>query len=79
MVLLYAARVADLHDGMRVEARCGACGHIASIEVSIIKQKLPPYAPVLEIRRRFRCMSCTRRGEVRIDAMAALWGPANAR
>jgi hypothetical protein len=66
MVPLYAARVSDLGPGDFVHVECAACGHDLLIPSSGLLQglKLPPYKPVLDLERRFRCRECDARGKV---------------
>jgi hypothetical protein len=44
----------------------GICGHSELIPASGLQQglRLPPFMPVLDLERRFRCRECDRRGRV---------------
>ena len=65
---LYEARIRDLGPGDFVKVEC-VCGHSELIPSSGLQQglRLPPYTPVLDLERRFRCRECDRRGRVVIS------------
>jgi hypothetical protein len=51
MKMLYEARIQDLGLGDLVKVECAACGHaelLASDQLRIKGQALPPYTPVLD-------------------------------
>ena len=69
----YEARIGDLGPGDFVKVECAACGHDVLIPHSGLQQglKLPPYKPVLDLERRFRCRECDARGKVIVSIK---WG-----
>ena len=65
VVPLYSARIQDLGPGDYVKVECVACGHaelLASDQLRIKGQALPPHTPVLDLERRLRCRECDARG-----------------
>ena len=66
MVPLYAARIQDLGPGDYVRVQCIACGHDELLPTDKLRIKglpLPPYTPVLDLERRFRCRECDAKGK----------------
>jgi hypothetical protein len=63
---LYDARIQDLGPGDCIRVECAACGHDVLIPSSGLLQglRLPPYTPVLDLERRFRCRECDAKGKV---------------
>jgi len=64
MVPPYAARIEDLGPGDFVKVECIACGHDELILPSSLLNglRLPPFTPVLDLRR-LRCRECNARGK----------------
>ena len=62
---LYDARIEDLGPGDFLHVQC-VCGHDLLIPPIGLLQgwRVPPYTPVLDLERRFRCRECDQRGKV---------------
>jgi hypothetical protein len=58
----YDVRTGDLGPGDFVKVEC-VCGHSVLVPPSGLQQglRLPPYTPVLDLERRFRCRECDAR------------------
>jgi len=66
MKALFEARIEDLGPGDFVKVECAACGHaelLASDQLRIRGQALPPYTPVLDLEARLRCRECDAKGK----------------
>ena len=50
MVPMYAARVEHLTHHETVTAQCGACGHVAEIQVTDLWRRFPSYKRIGEIK-----------------------------
>ena len=75
MVPLYAARVQDLGLGDFVSVSCIACGHDQLLTADQLRVKglaLPPYTPILDLERRFRCRECDAKGKA---VVSVRWKP----
>jgi rubredoxin len=65
MLPLYTARIEDLSQGDFVKADCAACQHLALLTPEALRRAgLPPGTKVLDLKDRFRCRGCGRRGRV---------------
>jgi len=63
MLPLYAARIEDLGRGGFVKVDCAAWQHVALLTPErLLKVGLSPAAKVLDLKGRFRCRRCGRRG-----------------
>ena len=75
MVPLYTARVQDLAPGDFVNVECTVCRHEELLPPDRLRIKglpLPPYTPVLDLERRFRCRECDAKGKAgRVDYVGA--------
>jgi hypothetical protein len=72
IVPLYAARVEHLTHARSVSAKCGRCGHVADVPVSLIRDRLPDWFHLSDVDRVMRCVNCDMKGECTIDARHAL-------
>jgi hypothetical protein len=71
MVPLYIARVMDLRFGNSIAVRCRACGHVAELSVTKLREKLPRESFVKHLGAQFRCRLCGHKG-ADLDARRAL-------
>jgi ribosomal protein S27E len=63
MLPLYAARIEDLGLGDFVKINCAACHHVALLtSEALLKAGLSPTAKLLDLKGRFRCRGCGRKG-----------------
>jgi hypothetical protein len=63
MLPLYAARIEDLRPGDFVKVDCAACHHVALLTPeALLRAGLRPAAKVLDLKGRFRCRGCGRKG-----------------
>ena len=63
MLPLYAARIEDLGPGDFVKIDCAACHHVALLTPgALLRVGLSPGAKVLDLKGRFRCRGCGRKG-----------------
>jgi len=64
MLPLYLARIGDLGRGDLVKITCSACDHVALLapEALIVRLGGDRWAKVLDLRERFRCRGCGRKG-----------------
>jgi hypothetical protein len=63
MLPLYAARIEDLGPGDFVKADCTACHHVALLTPEeLLRAGLSPAAKILDLKGRFRCCGCGRKG-----------------
>jgi hypothetical protein len=63
MLPLYAARLEDLGSGDFVKVDCAACHHVALLTAeALLRPGLNPAAKVLDLKGRFRCRGCGRKG-----------------
>jgi hypothetical protein len=63
MLPLYAARIEDLGLGDFVKVDCAACHHVALLTPeALVKAGLTPAAKVLDLKGRFCCRGCGRKG-----------------
>ena len=64
MLPLYAARIEDLGSGDLVKVDCAACHHVALMTSdALMRAGLSPAAKVLDLKGRFRCRGCGRKGQ----------------
>lgn len=60
---LYATRIKDLGSGDFVKVDCAACHHVALLTPeALLREGLLPGAKVLDLKGRFRCRECGRKG-----------------
>jgi hypothetical protein len=71
MVPLYIARIMDLRFGNSIAVRCRACGHVAELSVTKLREKLPRESFVKHLGPQFRCQLCGHKG-AELDARRAL-------
>lgn len=71
MVPLYVARVSDLRVGHTVSLTCGACGHVAELPATILRDRLPLSAFIKSLGWEFRCQQCGHKC-AEVDARRAL-------
>ena len=63
MLPLYAARIEDLGPGDFVKVDCAACHHVALLTPeALLRVGLSRTAKVLDLKGRFRCRACGRKG-----------------
>src|SRR6516225_6074079 len=63
MLPLYAARIEDLGQGDFVKVDCAACHHVALLTPeALLRVGLSRAAKVLDLKGRFRCRGCGRKG-----------------
>ena len=63
MLPLYAARIEDLSQGDFVKVDCAACHHVALLTPeALLRVGLSRAAKVLDLKGRFRCRGCGRKG-----------------
>jgi hypothetical protein len=63
MLPLYAARIEDLGPCDLVKVDCAACHHVALLTPeALLRASLSPAAKVLDLKGRFRCRGCGRKG-----------------
>ncbi len=63
MLPLYATRIEDLGSGDFVKVDCAACHHVALLTPeALLRAGLRPSAKVLDLKGRFRCRGCGRKG-----------------
>jgi len=63
MLPLYAARIEDLGRGDLVKVDCATCHHVALLTPEALLRVGPsPAAKELDLKGRFRCRGCGRRG-----------------
>ena len=63
MLPLYAVRIENLGRGDFVKVDCAACHHVALLTPeALVRAGLSPAAKVLDIKGRFRCRGCGRKG-----------------
>jgi hypothetical protein len=63
MLPLYVARIEDLGQGDFVKVDCEACHHIALLTPeALLRVGLSRAAKVLDLKGRFRCRGCGRKG-----------------
>jgi hypothetical protein len=68
---LYDCRVEDLGPDDRVVVECG-CGHSEELTAAMLSTAgVPPYTPVLDLKRRLKCKSCRWRGRAEVSVS---WG-----
>jgi len=71
MIPRYIARVADLRVGQAVSIRCRACGHVAEVAATQLRERFPRDASVKHLGPQFRCQLCGHKG-AEVDARRAL-------
>ena len=63
MLPLYVARIEDLGQGDFVKVDCAACHHVALLTPeALLRVGLSRAAKVLDLKGRFRCRGCGRKG-----------------
>ena len=76
MMPLYAARIEDLGQGDFVKVDCAACHHVALLPLeALLKVGLSRGAKVLDLKGRFRCRGCGRKGRavVSVNCGSVKW------
>ena len=64
---LYDARLEDLGPDDRVVVEC-ACGHLEHLTAAMLATAgVPPYAKVLDLKRRLKCKSCRWKGRADVS------------
>jgi hypothetical protein len=72
MLPLYAARIEDLERGDLLKVDCSACHHVALITPEVlIRAGLNPVVRVLDLKERFRCRGCGKKGRA---VVSIEWG-----
>jgi len=79
MITLEFAHIRDLRTDRQINVRCRRCRHVGSVEVERIRRVYMDLMPVLLLREKLRCTSCGAKGEVDINAAAALAEAGSAR
>ena len=68
MLPLYAARIEDLGLGDFVKVDCADCHHVALLTPeALLKVGLSQAAKVLDLKGRFRCRGCGRKGRALVS------------
>jgi hypothetical protein len=76
MLPLYAARIEGLGQGDFVKVDCAACHHVALLTPeALLRVGLSRAAKVLDLKGRFRCRGCGRKGRA---VVSIKWRPQSA-
>jgi hypothetical protein len=76
MLPLYATRIEDLGQGDFVKVDCAACHHVALLTPqALLRAGLSAAAKVLDLKGRFRCRGCGKKGRAVVSVKWRGQGP----